>query len=140
MVHTEYKNIIKEFVKSFNQMCNKTGHNLLIRKHTYHYETGSETVDKEYRVKFKQKRNDNTWEIYATPTSWFSSKKFPLIKLEFSDKIILTGIGISTGFAAISTKESGNNIVENNSENLKKLLEDYKEKIRKMSPATFSRL
>ena len=140
MVHTEYENIIKEFVKSFNKMCKESGHNYLVRKHTYHYETGSQTVDKRYKVKFKQRRNSNTWRVYATPTSWFSFKEFPLIKLEFTDKITLTGIGISTGFAAISTKESGSNIVENNAENLKKLLEDYKEKIRKMSPTTFSRL
>ena len=140
MVHTEYENIIKEFVKSFNKMCKESGHNYLIRQQTHQYETGSKTVDEKYRVKFKQKRNGNSWEIYATPTSWFSFKEFPLIKLEFSDKITLTGIGISTGFAAISTKESGSNIVENNAENLTKLLEDYKKKIKRMSPTTFSRL
>ena len=140
MALTEYKTIFEDFIKSFNKMCKETGHIYLIRQQTYHYETGSKTVDEKYKVKYKHKINNTTWEVYATPTSWFSSKKFPLIKLEFSDKIVMTGIGISTGFAAISTKESGSNIVENNAESLKKLLEAYKIKIKKMNPTTFSRL
>lgn len=111
-------------------MCDQSGHTYLVRQQTYHYETGSQTVDEKYRVKYKHKRKNNTWEIYATPRSWFSFKNFPLIKLEFSDKIVISGIG---------TNIIGN-VVENNPTNLIKLLKDYQEKVQNFDSDAFARL
>ncbi|WP_338759692.1 hypothetical protein WAF17_12145 [Bernardetia sp. ABR2-2B] len=130
MVLTEYKTIFDDFIKSFNKMCGESGHTYLVRQQTYNYETGSRTVDEKYKVKYKHDRKDNTWEIYATPRSWFSFKKFPLIKLEFSDKIVITGIATN----------KIDSIVENNVDSLKKLLKDYQEKVRNLNPDTFARL
>lgn len=126
-----YKPVFKQFIDRFNRMCQEYGLTYIIRKHTYYYETGSVTRDKRYKVKYKYKNRGMNWEIYAVPTFWFSFKKFPLLKITFSDKISVSGIGVN----AVE-----NSTMEKTPQNLENFFDEYIQQMKQISPAVFAHL